>query len=197
MRIVGGRLRGRSLATPKGHKTRPTSDRVREAIFNVLAHSPDAPPLEGARVIDLFAGTGALGLEAISRGANYALFVEDNASARALIQQNIETFGLQGNTRIFRRDATKLGPASSRDKYTFAFLDPPYARGLGLSALTALSDGGWLLDGALIVLEEHSGQDIDLPPGYRLLDCRTYSDTSVTFASYTSLEAGTGGPQNP
>ncbi len=115
MRIVGGKFRGRNLVTPDGHKTRPTSDRVRESIFNVLAHSPDAPDLEGARIIDLFAGTGALGIEAISRGASYALFVEDNASARALIQQNIENFGLQGITRIFRRDAACIASRSICD----------------------------------------------------------------------------------
>jgi 16S rRNA (guanine966-N2)-methyltransferase len=189
MRIVGGRFRGRSLATPSGHGTRPTSDRVRESIFNVLAHSPDAPELEGARVVDLFAGTGALGLEAISRGASYALFVEDNASARGLIQQNIENFGLQGNTRIFRRDATKLGPASARDKYTFAFLDPPYGKSLGEAGLRALSQGGWLEDGALIVLEERSTSPIGLPQDFTALDTRTYGDTSVTFAKYVAPDA--------
>jgi 16S rRNA (guanine966-N2)-methyltransferase len=184
MRIVGGKLKGRALKTPKGSGTRPTSDRVREAVFNLLAHSERCPPLEGARVIDLFAGTGALGIEAISRGASYALFVEDNASARAVIRQNIEALGLQGITRIFRRDATHLGAAGSRDRYALAFLDPPYGKGLAGMALEALASGGWLTDGAVAVIEEHAGQPVVLPEGFESFDARTYGDSAITFASY-------------
>lgn len=181
MRIVGGKLRGRALAAPKGSATRPTSDRVRESIFNVLAHSAECGAIEGARVIDLFAGTGALALEAISRGASHALFVEIEASARAAIQQNIEAFGLQGITRIFRRDATDLGPASARDKYDIAFLDPPYGKGLGEAALRALQQGGWLKQGAIAVLEESAATLLDLPEEFEIFDTRTYGDTTVTF----------------
>lgn len=184
MRIVGGKLKGRTLAPPKHAGTRPTSDRVRESIFNVLAHSGQCRPLKGARVIDLFAGTGALGIEALSRGASYALFVEESASGRAIIRQNIEAFGLQGVTRIFRRDATDLGRAGSRDHYAFAFLDPPYAKALGDKALLALDMGGWLVDGAVVVLEERVGQSIELPDSFEVFDTRTYGDTAITFASY-------------
>lgn len=186
MRIVGGRFKGRTLAAPHHEGTRPTSDRVRESVFNILTHGLDAPPLEGAKVIDLFAGTGALGLEAISRGADYALFVEENADARGLIRRNIEAMGLQGITRIFRRDATRLGTAGPRDRYTYAFLDPPYGKGLGEKALQSLREGGWLTPGAIAVLEEHAGVDVQLPPGYELLQRRTYGDTTVHFVRLTS-----------
>lgn len=189
MRIVGGKFRGRPLAAPKGSSTRPTSDRVRESVFNVLAHSSECPELEGARIIDLFAGTGAMALEAISRGAAYALFVETEATARAAIQENIEAFGLQGVTRIFRRDATDLGPASTRDKYDIAFLDPPYAKGLGETALSALRQGGWLKQGAIAVLEERAGTVLDLPEGFEAFDERTYGDTAVTFLKTVAAPA--------
>lgn len=181
MRIVGGRFRGRALAAPKNEGTRPTSDRVRESVFNVLAHSQHCPELDSARVIDLFAGTGALGLEAISRGADYALFVENDASARAVIQENVEALGLQGVTRIFRRDATDLGPANARDRYDIAFLDPPYGKGLGEIALRALAEGGWLKKGAIAVVEERARTTLDLPPGFEVFDTRAYGDTAVTF----------------
>lgn len=184
MRIVGGKLKGRALKTLKGSGTRPTSERVREAVFNLLVHSKQCPPLDGVRVIDLFAGTGALGIEAISRGASYALFVEDSASARAVIRQNIEALGLQGITRIFRRDATCLGAAGLRDRYAFAFVDPPYGKDLGGIALKALASGGWLIDGAVAVIEERAGQPIELPEGFESFDARTYGDTAITFASY-------------
>lgn len=189
MRIVGGRLKGRSLVAPHHEGTRPTSDRVREAVFNILTHGIEGPPLEGSRVIDLFAGTGALGVEALSRGASYALFVEDNADARGLIRRNIEALGLQGVTRIFRRDATRLGPAGARDSYAYAFLDPPYDKKLGEAALLALLEGGWLSPGAVIVLEERANVTIDLPPAFELVDERTYGDTTVHFARLTSEAA--------
>ena len=185
MRIVGGRFKGRTLAAPSHEGTRPTSDRVRESVFNILAHGIDAPPLEGAQVIDLFAGTGALGLEAVSRGAAYTLFVEDNADARGVIRRNIEAFGLQGITRIFRRDATRLGPAGARDRYAYAFLDPPYGKGLAEQALVSLSKGKWLIPGAIAVLEERAGVEVALPPGFELLEQRTYGDTAVHFARFS------------
>jgi 16S rRNA (guanine966-N2)-methyltransferase len=186
MRIVGGRFKGRTLAAPSHAGTRPTSDRVRESVFNILLHGLDAPPLEGAQVIDLFAGTGALGFEALSRGAAYALFVEDNADARGLIRRNVEDFGLQGVTRIFRRDATKLGPASARDRYEYAFLDPPYGKELGEAALASLRDGNWLAPGAIAILEERAGIAIALPAGFELLEQRTYGDTTVHFMRLTA-----------
>lgn len=189
MRIVSGRLKGRTLVAPQHGGTRPTSDRVRKSVFNILTHGIEGPPLEGARVIDLFAGTGALGVEALSRGASYALFVEDNADARGLIRRNIEAFGLQGITRIFRRDATRLGPAATRDSYAYAFLDPPYDKKLGEAALTALHEGGWLSPGAIIVLEERAGVTVDLPSAFELIDERTYGDTTVHFARLISETA--------
>jgi 16S rRNA (guanine966-N2)-methyltransferase len=182
MRIVGGRLKGRTLVAPHHEGTRPTSDRVRESVFNILTHGLDGPPLEGSQVIDLFAGTGALGLEAVSRGASYALFVEDNADARGLIRRNIEAMGLQGVTRIFRRDATSLGPANSRDQYAYAFLDPPYGKKLGEAGLASLSAGGWLAPGAIVILEERAGIEVTLPPEFEALEHRTYGDTTVHFA---------------
>src|SRR6185369_3743200 len=143
MRIVGGRLRGRALAAPKSLGIRPTADRLRESLFNILAHAY-GDPVSGARVLDLFAGTGALGLEALSRGAAFALLVDDGAEARALIRQNVEALGTAGVSRIFRRDATKLGPAHPLEPFSLVFLDPPYGKGLAERALVSAHDGGWL-----------------------------------------------------
>src|SRR5215208_5772085 len=156
MRVVGGRLRGRVLAGPKSQAVRPTADRLRETLFNILVHAY-ADPVTGARVLDLFAGTGALGLEAISRGATFALFVDDGAEARALLRENVATLGLGGTTRIFRRDATKLGEPLPIEPFSLIFLDPPYAKGLAEKALVSAHAGGWLAPGALIVVEETAG----------------------------------------
>src|SRR3982751_5050600 len=148
MRVVGGRLRGRALAAPNSQAIRPTADRLRESLFNILIHAY-GDSVSGARVLDLFAGTGALGLEALSRGASFALFVDDGAEARALMRQNIETLGLAAATRIFRRDATKLGPAHPVEPFSLAFLDPPYGKGLGERSLVSAREGGWLANDAL------------------------------------------------
>lgn len=184
MRIVAGKLRGRALVTPEDERTRPTADRVREAMFNVLAHGIDNFDLQGARVLDLFAGTGALGLEAISRGAERCLFVEDDPHARGLIRQNVEAFGLTGVTRIWRRDATSLGPANPRDRFDLVFLDPPYGKGLGEQALTAARDGGWLDADAVIVLEERAETEIAWPEGFIALETRRWGATQVHFARF-------------
>ncbi len=181
MRIVAGKFRARAIAAPDHDGLRPTSDRVRESVFNILAHGVDDFELAGARVIDLFAGTGALGLEAMSRGAAYCLFVEDNADARALIRTNVEAFGLTGETRIFRRDATDLGPAAKNDRYSLAFLDPPYGRGLGEKALSGLLSGSWLMPKAICVLEERSGVAFTIPGGLTEIDRRGYGDTEIRF----------------
>lgn len=181
MRVVGGRLKGRTLCAPKHEGVRPTSDRVREAVFNILTHGNEYPPLEGTRVIDLFAGTGALGIEAVSRGARYCLFVETDTQSRALIRRNVEAFGLTGVTRLFRRDATDLGPAGTMDAFDIAFLDPPYGKALGEQALAALADGNWLKKGALCVLEERAGFEIVAPDGFTVRDTRTWGDTDVHF----------------
>ena len=185
MRIVAGKFRGRAIAAPAHEGLRPTSDRVRESVFNILAHGIEDFELAGARVIDLFAGTGALGLEAMSRGAAYCLFVEDNADARALIRDNVEAFGLTGETRIFRRDATDLGPAGHLEPYGLAFLDPPYGKGLGEKALAILADGKWLTPGGICMLEEREGVNVSIPPAYELLDTRSYGDTEIRFLRFT------------
>ena len=148
MRIVGGTFKGRSLAGPTGAATRPTSDRVREAIFNILTHGIDGFTLEGARVLDLFAGTGALGLEAMSRGARICQFVDDSAEARGLIRRNADALGLISQCKIWRRDATKLGPCAPQPGFDLVFADPPYGKGLGEKALQSLVDGQWLNLGA-------------------------------------------------
>ena len=184
MRIVGGRLRGRSLVTPTDGATRPTSDRVREAAFNILAHGVDGVAIEGARVLDLFAGTGALGIEALSRGAVFCLFVDEHAEARGIIRENVEALDLTGVTKIFRRDATDLGPSGKYANFTLAFLDPPYGKGLGEKALISAADNGWLANGAIIVLEERKDADIVLPAHFVELDRRTWGDTQMVFAAY-------------
>jgi 16S rRNA (guanine966-N2)-methyltransferase len=180
MRIVGGRCRGRSLAGPKSQNVRPTGDRLRESLFNILAHAY-ADPVTDARVLDLFAGTGALGLEAISRGAAFALFVDDGAEARALIRQNVDTLGVGGVTRIFRRDATKLGPAHPVEAFSLAFLDPPYRKGLAEKALAAARDGAWLVKDALVVVEEAADAGFKAPDGYEEIERRTYDDSELVF----------------
>ena len=184
MRIVGGQFRGRALATPGDDHTRPTSDRVREAVFNILAHGVADFSLDGVRVLDLFAGTGALGVEALSRGAAYCLFVEEDAQARGTIRRNVETFGLTGITKIFRRDATALGPAENRGTFGLVFLDPPYGKGLGERALASAAAGGWLMPDAVAVIEERKDAAIALPETFTAIDRRSWGDTQVLFARY-------------
>jgi 16S rRNA (guanine966-N2)-methyltransferase len=179
MRIVGGRLRGRALAAPKSHGIRPTADRLRESLFNILAHAYD-DPVTGARVLDLFAGTGALGLEAVSRGAQFALFVDDGAQARALLRQNVEALGLAAITRIFRRDATKLGAAHPLAPFSLVFLDPPYGKGLAEKALTSAREGGWLTADALVVVEEMAAT-FTTPDGFDEVERRGYDGTEFVF----------------
>jgi len=176
MRIVGGRLRGRALAAPTSQAIRPTADRLREALFNILVHAY-GDPVTGARVLDLFAGTGALGLEALSRGAAFALFIDDAAEARALLRENVAALGLGGVTRIFRRDACKLGTAHPVEPFSLAFLDPPYGRGLAEAALASAHAGGWLTPDALIVVEEAASAGFAAPDGFGELERRRYDDT--------------------
>jgi 16S rRNA (guanine966-N2)-methyltransferase len=180
MRVVGGRLRSRAIAGPKSDTVRPTSDRLREALFNILAHAY-GDPVTGARVLDLFAGTGALGLEAISRGAAYVLFVDEGVEARALLRQNIETLGLGGITRIFRRDATRLGPAHPLEPFDLVFADPPYGKGLAEKALASAREGGWLKPQALVVVEDAADAGFVAPEGFEELERRRYDDTEFVF----------------
>ena len=186
MRIVGGARRGLKLADvgagdPAAH-LRPTSDRVREAIFNILMNGPHGNPVEGARVLDLFAGTGALGLEALSRGAARVAFVDEGAAARAILRRNIDLMQAMGVTDVWRRDATRMGP-NRGPGYDLVFLDPPYGKGLGEAALASCRAGGWLAPGALIVWEEGAAP---LPPeGFEMLDQRRYGETWVTILKVT------------
>ncbi|MAP94212.1 MAG: 16S rRNA (guanine(966)-N(2))-methyltransferase RsmD [Ponticaulis sp.] len=182
MRIVAGKFKARPIQTPKGNNTRPTTDRVRESVFNILAHHPEVPEIENARVIDLFAGSGALGLEALSRGASFCLFVEIAAGARGIIRENIEALGLFGVTRIHRRSATELGPKPTGvgEKFNLVFLDPPYGQGLVVPALNQLSRGDWLEEGALAVVESDE-EEVIVADGWSELESRDYGGTRITI----------------
>jgi 16S rRNA (guanine966-N2)-methyltransferase len=180
MRIVGGRLRGRVLKAPPSRAIRPTSERLRESIFDILEHRFPGQ-IEGARVVDLFAGSGALGVEALSRGARFALFVDNSAEARAVLRANVEALALGGVTRIWRADATRLGSAPAGGPFALAFLDPPYGHGLAGPALASLVEGGWLEPNALCVVEEAAKADIDAPVGLARVDERTYGDTRIVI----------------
>lgn len=183
MRIVAGRLKGRAIVAPDGMGTRPTSDRARQAIFNVLEHAAWAEPLNGARIMDLFAGSGALGFEALSRGAAFALFVETDEDARGAIRDNADAYGLMGATRVHRRNAIDLGvrPGSDGEAFDLAFLDPPYGKGLGEQALLRLIEGNWLKPGAIVVFERGSDEPEIETPGYERLDARDYGAARVLF----------------
>ena len=188
MRITAGKFKGRGLVPPKDSSVRPTSDKVRQAVFNILEHRGfwyDSA-LEGARVVDLFAGTGALGIEALSRGARYCLFVDDSVASRALIRENVEALGLTGATKIWRRDAASLGPLDTLQPFALAFLDPPYRKGLIAPTLAGLRDGGWLNAPALVVAEMAEKETIPSTDGYEVLDDRVYGDTRVMILKLSS-----------
>jgi 16S rRNA (guanine966-N2)-methyltransferase len=180
MRIVGGRLKGRVLKGPASNAIRPTSDRLRETLFNILAHAYD-DPVDGARVIDLFSGTGALAFEALSRGAAFAQMVDDNEAARGLIRANTEALGLGDVAKYLRKDARKLGNVPPGGAFSLAFLDPPYGLGLAAPALASLASGAWLTPGAFIVVEEAAEADVPLPAGFSLIETRRYDDTQLQF----------------
>jgi len=182
MRIVAGKFRGAQIEAPKGLATRPTSDRVRQALFNVLEHGAPDFDFDGARVLDLFAGSGALGLEALSRGARFCVFIEEGAEARASIRRNVEKLGLTGATKIWRRDATKLGGAGTLQPFDLIFCDPPYGKGLGEPAIAAAVEGGWVKQGAIAVLEERADLEVAWPPPFAEIDRRRYGDTAIAIA---------------
>jgi 16S rRNA (guanine966-N2)-methyltransferase len=190
MRIVSGRWKGKALAGPTGDATRPTSDRARQAVFNILEHAPWSPGINGGKVLDLFAGTGALGLEALSRGAVNCLFVDTDPAARATLASNIEACSAQGITRVWKRDATDLGlmPATANGPFDLVFLDPPYAKGYDLAALKGLAQG-WLQAGSLVVLERGRGEPPLAPAGYEVLDRRTYGAAEVIFLTLSEVGA--------
>jgi 16S rRNA (guanine966-N2)-methyltransferase len=176
MRIIAGIWRGRRLLTPEGRALRPTSDRAREALFGILEHG--TPALVGARFVDLFCGTGAIGLEAASRGAAEVLLIDHDARALRLARANLEQLGATERVRLIVRDATRLGWAAQ--PYDVAFLDPPYRSGLALPALAALRDG-WLAAGARIVVETDAKEALAPPPGYAFEQERRYGAARFTF----------------
>jgi 16S rRNA (guanine966-N2)-methyltransferase len=183
MRIVAGKFRGKQLLSPSDDSIRPTADRVRESMFNILA-SRLGPVFDGIRVLDLFAGTGALGLEALSRGASHVTFVDIGAEARGLIRDHIEAFGAGGITKLLRRDATDLGVPGTFGKFDLVFLDPPYGKGLGEQALAGIAANGWLADGATIVFEESVEATVEIPAGFALEDRREYGAAAVHFLRF-------------
>ncbi len=182
MRIVGGKNRGRNIVAPNGKNTRPTSDQVRESIFNILTSAPWSATMDGAIVIDIFAGSGALGLEALSRGAGFCLFVETEPKARAAIRENTTTMGLGGVTRLHRRDATKLRiePSNLRGPFTHIFLDPPYNKNLARPVLRKLGAQGLIADNAVIVYEMGKDEEPNLR-GYEIHDTRIWGAAKVMF----------------
>ena len=180
MRVVGGRLRGRALAAPKSQTIRPSADRLRESLFNILAHAY-GDPVTGARVLDLFAGSGALGIEALSRGAAFTLFIDESVEARALLRENVAALGLGGVSRIFRRDATKLGAVHPLAPFSLVFLDPPYGQGLAQKALASARAGEWFEPDALIVVEEAAEAEFAAGEGFTEVERRHYDDTVLTF----------------
>jgi 16S rRNA (guanine966-N2)-methyltransferase len=184
VRIVAGTLRGRTIAGPKSDDTRPTSDRVRGAIFNILAHGIADFAMQDVCVLDLFAGTGALGFEALSRGAAYSLFVDSATGASAVIKANITTFGLDGRAEVKTADATRLRPWTGRQTFGLVFLDPPYGKGLAEKALAAAAAGNWLSDETIAVVEEQARASIAWPPGFDVVDVRRWGDTQALFARY-------------
>ncbi|MGF1455881.1 MAG: 16S rRNA (guanine(966)-N(2))-methyltransferase RsmD [Alphaproteobacteria bacterium] len=180
MRIIGGTLRGRPIHAPEGRVARPTTDRIREALFNRIDHG--RRPCDGARVLDLFAGSGALSLEALSRGAIFAELVDDHAGSRRTIRENVEALGLTARARVFRRDATKLGPRppAFADPFDLVFCDPPYGTGLGERALEAALAGGWLAPDALVLLERSTREERTVPAGFTLDDTRRHGETTIS-----------------
>ena len=186
MRIIGGNFKGRAIIAPSGRDTRPTSDRTRESLFNILSARDDFD-FEGARVIDLFAGSGALGFEAMSRGASWCLFVETDAAARGAIRDNAEALALFGVTRIHRRSATDLGakPAGVGPRFNLVFLDPPYGKDLATPALSELHDGGWLTPGALAIVEQGKNETPATAAGFIETDRRNYGAAQIGFYQYT------------
>ncbi|RJF63384.1 16S rRNA (guanine(966)-N(2))-methyltransferase RsmD [Rhodopseudomonas palustris] len=183
MRVIGGRLRGRNLVAPSSRDIRPTADRLRESLFNILMHAYD-DPISDARVLDLFAGTGALGIEASSRGAKFVLFVDNGAEARALLRANVEALGLGGVSKVYRRDAANLGPAHPVEPFSLVFLDPPYRMQLADKALASLRDGGWLEPDALVIVEEAKDAGFAAPDGFVEQERRAYDDTEFTVLRF-------------
>lgn len=189
MRIVSGRFKSRALLSPSGKGTRPTSDRARQAIFNILEHASWRPFIlpENAHVLDIFAGTGALGLEALSRGAADIIFIENDRAAMAACLGNIDSFGVKGETRLIKADALNPPPLpAAATPRNLVFLDPPYGKGWGARALAAIAAKGWLAEDAVCVMEMSKKDPEETPEGFTLVDTRTYGIAEVRFMVYTA-----------
>jgi len=184
MRVVGGKYRSHPIICPTGKTIRPTTDRTRESLFNILENRIE---IVGVRVLDLFAGTGALGIEALSRGASYCVFVEQAHSARAAIRRNIDALGIQDGTKIFNRDATQLGELKSMRPFQLAFADPPYGKGLGVKSASCLQRGNWLSPGAIFILEESTSTFPAKLEGFSLIDSRAYGNTTIGLFEYDTI----------
>ncbi len=183
MRIVGGRLKGRTLMAPEGKGLRPTADRVRESVFNILAHGIDGLILDGCTVVDVFCGTGALGLEAMSRGAGHGVFIDFDPGALAFVRKNAGPLGLGRDVTMLKLDAARLAPPPrvAKTPAALVFLDPPYDQGLAVPALLGLKDKGWLAPGAIAVVEVAAKEAFDVPKGFQVLNERTYGAARVIF----------------
>jgi 16S rRNA (guanine966-N2)-methyltransferase len=183
IKVIGGKHRGRSIDTPEGMTTRPTSNRARESLFNILTHAnwrdDGTSPLIEARVLDAFAGSGALGIEALSRGASHATFLDNDATAIRLIGENLRKMGEAANAKVLRADATR--PAPSREGCDLVFLDPPYRSGLAAPALGALAEAGWLNSGAIATVELATTEDFDPPRGFEAVDQRRYGAAKIVI----------------
>ena len=187
LKIVGGKHRGRALEAPEGTNVRPTSSRAREALFNILAHASwredGTSPLLEARVLDAFAGSGALGLEALSRGAAHATFLDNDATSIRLIGENLRKLGEVKSAKVVRGDATRPPPA--REACDLVFLDPPYRSGHAAAALSALADAGWLAPGAVVTVELAHNEDIIPPHGFEAIDERRYGAAKIVILRRT------------
>ncbi len=183
MRVIAGQYKGRAISAPQTQDIRPTSDRLRETLFNILVHAPDFN-IADKRVLDLFAGTGALGIEALSRGASFCLFVDNGVEARSLLRTNTEAFGLNGITKIYKRDAADLGPVGALQAFDLVFCDPPYGKGLAEQALASAAQGGWLKSGACIVVEERAGIGLHLPAQFQKSDGRAVGESALHIYNY-------------
>jgi 16S rRNA (guanine966-N2)-methyltransferase len=183
MRIVGGRLKGKGLAPPRGASVRPTSDRLRESLFDILAHVYEEPG-ERTRVLDAFAGTGALGLEALSRGASFALFIDSNVESLSLVRGNLDRLNLTAESEVMRADATKLGRLRNPPAFDLAFLDPPYGKGLASAALASLGAGDWLTRNALAIVEDDRLAEIASAPRFETIESRVYGGSRLSFLRF-------------
>ena len=189
MRIIGGRLKGSILVSLEGNHLRPTADRVKESVFNILLHGTNEFTIENITVIDVFCGTGALGLEAISRGAKHSVFIDSNKDALEITRQNASSMGLEREVTVLKLDAQDLAhpPNTITSPATLAFLDPPYNQGLVGTALLGLRGKGWLEQGAVCVIEVSAKEELNIPEDFYVLNERIYGLTRIVFLRYNIL----------